>query len=68
MKSGLNMSDVNILRRGLEAGYDVAEIARSIRCKPETVVRYIDSMEAKKAPAKKKVAKKKAETADGNED
>lgn len=67
MKSGLNMSDVNILKRGLAAGYDVQEIARSVRCTPEVVVRYIDSMNPKKAPAKKKAAKKVEET-DGNED
>lgn len=69
MKSGLNHSDLNLMRRLKEQGRNNTEIARALLVRVEVIEAHLDPKP--KAPAKKKAKKKaakKVETTDGNED
>jgi len=52
LKSGLNVNDVNTLRRGLAQGLSIDEIARACRVQPEAMKKYADSVTKKKRPEK----------------
>ena len=48
LKSGLNVNDMNTLRRGLQQGLSIDEIARACRVSPLAMKRYADSLNKKK--------------------
>ena len=63
MKSGLNQSDMNAIRRGVDQGWTAQELSKVCRADVQVVQRYIDHLIAKDAPAPKKTrAKKKKAT------
>jgi len=51
MKSGLNVNDINTLKRGLEQGLSTDEIARICRVDPVVMKRYADSLKPKRKKA-----------------
>jgi hypothetical protein len=57
MKKGLNMTDINVLKRGIEAGLSHREIATACATSEEVIDRYVASMnKPKAAPAEPVVA------------
>lgn len=51
MKAGLNVNDINTLKRGLEQGLSTEEIARICRVDPVVMKRYADSLKPKRKKA-----------------
>jgi hypothetical protein len=45
MKRGLNFTDVNTLKQGLQEGESIEQIARWCHCATEVVQKYLDSMD-----------------------